>query len=71
MLVVDMPKGSYNSKKTAKKNARLIMKLTKNGYIIKKREITLEEIKKIKSELTVSPFILNDFGNGNEKRFSK
>ena len=46
------------------------MKLTKNGYIIKKKEITLEEIKKIKSELTVSPFILNDFGNGNEKRFS-
>ena len=29
LLVVDMPKGSYNSKKTAKKNARLIMKLTK------------------------------------------
>ena len=29
LLVVDMPKGSYGSKKTAKKNARLIMKLTK------------------------------------------
>ena len=29
LLVVDMPKGSYGSKKTAKKNAKLIMKLTK------------------------------------------
>ena len=46
LLVVDMPKGSYGNKKTAKKNARLIMKLTKcdavklesnnkNFYIIK------------------------------------
>ena len=29
LLVVDMPKGSYNNKKNAKKNAKLIMKLTR------------------------------------------
>ncbi len=29
LLVVDMPKGSYNNKKNAKKNAKLIIKLTK------------------------------------------
>ena len=29
LLVVDMPKGTYSSKKKAKKNAKLIMKLTK------------------------------------------
>ena len=29
LLVVDMPKGSYSSKKKAKKNAKLIMNLTK------------------------------------------
>ena len=29
LLVVDMPKGSYSNKKLAKKNAKLIMKLTK------------------------------------------
>tara|TARA_Y100000591_G_scaffold327587_1_gene352360 strand:+ start:5183 stop:5974 length:792 start_codon:yes stop_codon:yes gene_type:complete len=29
LLVVDMPKGSYSNKKKAKKNAKLIMKLTK------------------------------------------
>ena len=29
LLVVDMPKGSYKNKKLAKKNAKLIFKLTK------------------------------------------
>ena len=29
LLVVDMPKGSYSNKNLAKKNAKLIMKLTK------------------------------------------
>ena len=29
LLVVDMPKGSYSDKKTALKNAKLVMKLTK------------------------------------------
>ncbi len=29
LLIVDMPKGTYNNKKKAKKNAKLIMKLTK------------------------------------------
>jgi len=46
------------------------MKLTKRGYIIKKDKFSVEEIKSIKSELTVSPFVLNDFGVGPEKRFS-
>ena len=34
-----------------------------------KKELDLEVLK-IKKELTVNPFIVGDFGNGAEKRFS-
>jgi superfamily II DNA or RNA helicase len=44
--------------------------LSRNGYKIKKSELSIKELKEIKSDLTVSPFVVGDFGNGNEKRFS-
>ena len=45
-------------------------KLSRNGYIIKKKELTCKQIKEIKDDLTVKPFTMNDFGSGNEKKFS-
>ena len=45
-------------------------KLTRNGYIIKKSELKPKEIKEIKDNLTAKPFTINDFGNGNEKKFN-
>ncbi len=44
--------------------------LSNYGCKIKKDEISSQEIKKIKSDLTVNPFSYNDFGEKNEKRFS-
>ena len=44
--------------------------LSNYGCKIKKKEITSQEIKKIKGDLTVNPFSYNDFGEKNEKRFS-
>jgi len=44
--------------------------LSRNGYKIKKTEISTKELKDLKSELTVNPYVVGDFGNGNEKRFS-
>jgi len=44
-------------------------KLSKNGYIIKKKDINLKQIKEIKDELTVKPFNYN-IGTGNEKKFT-
>ena len=44
--------------------------LLRNGYKIKKSELTQKELKDIKKDLTVNPFVVGDFGNGNEKRFS-
>jgi len=44
--------------------------LSRNGYKIKKSELTQKELKDIKKELTVNPFVVGDFGNGSEKRFS-
>ena len=46
------------------------MKLTKNGYTIKKEEYALDEIKKIKSDLTIKPFVLNDFGKQTDNKFT-
>ena len=46
------------------------MKLTKNGYTIKKEEYTLDEIKQIKSDLTINPFVLNDFGKQTDNKFT-
>ena len=45
-------------------------KLSRNGYIIKKKDLSCKQIKEIKDDLTVKPFTINDFGTGNEKKFS-
>ena len=44
--------------------------LSRNGYKIKKCELSIKELKDIKKDLTVNPFVVGDFGDGNEKRFS-
>ena len=44
--------------------------LSRNGYKIKKSELSIKELKEIKKDLTVNPFVVGDFGNGSEKRFS-
>jgi superfamily II DNA or RNA helicase len=44
--------------------------LSRNGYKIKKCELSQKELKDIKKDLTVNPYVVGDFGNGNEKRFS-
>jgi superfamily II DNA or RNA helicase len=44
--------------------------LSRNGYKIKKCELSQKELKDIKNDLTVNPYVVGDFGNGNEKRFS-
>lgn len=44
--------------------------LSRNGYKIKKNELSQKELKSIKNDLTVNPYVVGDFGNGSEKRFS-
>jgi superfamily II DNA or RNA helicase len=44
--------------------------LSRNGYKIKKSELSVKDLKEIKNDLTVNPFVVGDFGNGGEKRFS-
>jgi len=44
--------------------------LLRHGYKIKKKELTIKELKEMKKELTANPFVVGDFGNGNEKRFT-
>ena len=44
--------------------------LSRNGYKIKKNELSQKELKDIKNDLTVNPYVVGDFGNGSEKRFS-
>ena len=44
--------------------------LSRNGYKIKKSELSASDLKILKKELTVNPFVVGDFGDGNEKRFS-
>ena len=43
--------------------------LSRNGYKLKKSELTPTQIKEIRKDLTVNPFTYNDFGDKNEKRF--
>jgi len=43
--------------------------LSNNGYKIKKENLKLSQIKEIKKELIVKPFVYGDFGDKNEKRF--
>ena len=44
--------------------------LSNNGYKIKKKDLSMRQIKQIKNDLTVNPFVFNDFGDKNEKKFS-
>ena len=44
--------------------------LSRNGYKIKKSELNIKTLKEMKKDLTVNPFVIGDFGNGSEKRFS-
>lgn len=44
--------------------------LSNYGYKIKKKEIDTKQLKEIKKDLTVNPFVFNDFGDKNEKKFS-
>jgi len=44
-------------------------KLSRHGYVIRKKNYTDIEIESIKDNLTVSPFVINDFGNGEKKLF--
>jgi superfamily II DNA or RNA helicase len=44
--------------------------LSRNGYKIKKNELSIKDLKEIKKDLTVNPFVVGDFGNGSEKKFS-
>ena len=44
--------------------------LSRNGYKIKKSELSIKTLKEIKKDLTVNPFVIGDFGNGSEKRFA-
>ena len=44
--------------------------LSRNGYKIKKSELSQKELKTLKTDLTVNPYVVGDFGNGSEKRFS-
>ena len=45
-------------------------KLDRNGYKIKKKDLSTKDINDIKKELTVNPFTFNDFQTKVEKRFS-
>ena len=40
----------------------IIKALSKKGYALKKKELTKEQIKKIRKDLTVKPFIHQDYG---------
>jgi len=44
--------------------------LSNHGYKIKKKELGLSKLKEIKKDLTMNPFVFNDFGDKNEKKFS-
>ena len=44
--------------------------LTRSGYKIKKSELSIKDLKEIKKDLTANPFVVGDFGDGSEKRFS-
>ena len=47
------------------------MILSRDGFKIKKKDIDLKIIKKIREDLTVKPFVYNDYNNtSNEKRFT-
>ena len=45
-----------------KKKVHIMKVLNKKGYALKKKELTKEQIKKIRKDLTVKPFIHQDYG---------
>ena len=45
-------------------------KLSKDGYIIQKTDYSASKIKEIRDDLTVKPYVGNDFGNVGEKKFT-
>ena len=44
----------------------MIKKISRNGYSIEKDSINNKELQKIKSELTVKPFVLKDYTTANK-----
>ena len=46
------------------------MKLTDHGYVLRKDEFSTREIQDIKQDLTVKPFVMNTFNQGNEIKFT-
>ncbi len=49
---------------------KLNTSVSKNGYKIKKSSLETKKLQEIKKDLTVNPYVVGDFGNGNEKKFS-
>ena len=45
-------------------------KLSRDGYVIRKKNFTTDQIKEFKDELTMEPYCMNDFGEKNKKTFS-
>lgn len=45
-------------------------KLSRNGYTIRKKNFTSNQIKEFKDELTMCPYSVNDFGEKNRKNFT-
>ena len=42
--------------------SHILKVLNKKGYALKKKDLTKEQIKKIRKDLTVKPFIHQDYG---------
>ena len=59
-----------NQNKQSKTSVTSLTSLSNNGYKIKKHGYKSSFIKECKDELTVKPFMSNDFGVKNETRFS-
>ena len=45
-------------------------KLSRNGYVIRKKNYTTDEIKEFKDDLTMTPYSMNDFGEKNKKTYN-
>ena len=45
-------------------------KLSRDGYVIRKKNFTTDQIKEFKDDLTMEPYCMNDFGEKNKKTFS-
>ncbi len=45
-------------------------KLSRDGYVIHKKNYTTDEIKEFKDDLTMNPYSMNDFGEKNKKTYN-